>query len=345
MIRCSVPRHRYGLPRRALSVFAVALPVLAVLMAASLAIGSRPVPLAEVAQALIAYDPGNDLHLVVRTLRVPRSLLGVTAGAALGLAGAVMQAVTRNPLAEPGLLGVNAGAAVAVVLSASALGLTSMTDYMWFGILGAGFAGAAVFVLGRAHVSGTDPVRLVLAGAGLSVLLGAATAFVILNAGLDILDSFRAWSAGALEGRGMTVVQVMAIALIAGGGLSLMLAPDLNALALGHETGAALGMSPRRTWAFACAAVMVLCGVATAAAGPIGFVGLVAPHVARAISGPDNRLILPLSAIFGAAILLMADIIGRIIARPDEIAAGIVATLLGGPFFIYVVRRFRLARL
>lgn len=345
MSRRSASRIHHGPPRRAVMVCAAALPVLAALMAASLAIGSRPVPLAEVARALTAYDPGNDLHLVVRALRVPRSFLGLTAGAALGLAGAVMQAITRNPLAEPGLLGVNAGAAVTVVLGASVFGLTSMVGYMWFGILGAGLAGVAVFLLGRAHDSGTDPVRLVLAGAGLSVLLGAATAFLILNAGLDILDTFRAWNAGALEGRGMTVALVMAGALIAGGGLALALARDLNALALGQEMGAVLGLTPRRTWALACIAVMLLCGSATAAAGPIGFVGLVAPHIARALAGPDNRFILPLSALFGAAILLLADILGRVIARPDEIAAGIVAALLGGPFFVHIVRRFRLARL
>lgn len=165
--------------------------LLAVLMLASLAIGSRAVPPAEVLAAFTACDPANDLHLVVRELRLPRSLLGLGAGAALGLAGAVMQAVTRNPLAEPGLLGVNSGAAVAVVLGASAFGLTAMAQYVWFGFLGAGLAGVAVFFLGRGHESGTDPVRLVLAGAGLSVVLGALAGLMILNAALEVLDIFR----------------------------------------------------------------------------------------------------------------------------------------------------------
>lgn len=323
----------------------LALALVAGLMLASLAIGSRAVPPAEVLAAFTAYDPANDLHLVVRELRLPRSLLGLGAGAALGLAGAVMQAVTRNPLAEPGLLGVNSGAAVAVVLGASAFGLTSMAQYVWFGFLGAGLAGVAVFFLGRAHESGTDPVRLVLAGAGLSVVLGALAGLMILNAALEVLDIFRNWGAGSLEGRGMMVAATMLAALALGGGLALALGHPLNALALGADSAGALGLDPRRVWMLACLAVMVLAGAATAAAGPIGFVGLVAPHLARALTGPDNRRLLPLSALFGAAMLLAADILGRVVAPPAEVAAGIVAVILGGPFFIHVVRRFRLARL
>ena len=318
---------------------------LTVLALASLAIGSRATPVLDVLRALLAFDPGNDLHLIVRELRVPRSLLAITAGGGLGMAGAVMQAVTRNPLAEPGLLGVNAGAAMAVVLGASAFGLTAIGDYVWFGLLGAGLAGVAVFVLGRAHDSGTDPVRLVLAGAGLSIVLGAAVSLVILNAQLAVLDVFRNWGAGTLDGRGLDVAGAMTLALLAGGGMALALAPALNALALGHSMGQALGVRPQRVWALACLSVMILAGTATAAAGPIGFVGLVAPHVARAIAGPDNRDLLPLSGLFAAAMLLGADILGRVIVAPDELAAGIVATMIGGPFFIHVVRRFRLAQI
>lgn len=323
----------------------VAAPVLGLLMLVSLGVGSRAVPPAQVLAALRAYDPSNDLQLIVRELRLPRSVLALAAGAALGLAGAVMQAVTRNPLAEPGLLGVNAGAAVAVVLGAALFGVASMSGYMLCAMIGAGLAGIAVFVLGGAQTSGTDPVRLVLAGAGISVLLGAVTGFVILNAGIDILDGFRGWSAGALEGRGLGAALVVLAVLVLAGGLACALGRSLNALALGPEIGAALGLNPRATWALSCLSVMALCGTATAAAGPIGFVGLVAPHGARAVVGPDNRRVLPLSALFGASILLVADILGRLLARPEEIAAGIVAAILGGPFFIHAVRRFRLAQL
>ncbi|WP_417675219.1 FecCD family ABC transporter permease [Pseudodonghicola sp.] len=319
--------------------------VVAGLSLASLTIGSRPVPPAQVLAALWHFDPGNDLHLVVRELRLPRTLLAISAGAALGLAGAVIQAVTRNPLAEPGLLGINAGAAVAVVLGASTFGLTATADYIWFSILGAGLAGVAVFLLGRAHETGTDPIRLVLAGAGLSMVLGAATGIVLLNAALDVLDVFRSWGAGALEGRGLAAALTMWGALIAGGGLALALGPSLNALAMGRDMGQALGLSPARIWALACLSVMVLAGSATATAGPIAFVGLVAPHAARAFTGPDARATLPLAALMAAAMLLLADILGRVVAAPEEVAAGILATLLGGPFFILAVRRFRMARL
>lgn len=321
------------------------LALLVTLSLASLAIGSRPIPPAQILAGLTDFDPTSDAHLILWQLRLPRTLLAITAGAALGLAGAIMQAVTRNPLAEPGLLGVNSGAAIAVVLGASAFGLTEMADYVWFGFLGAGLAGVAVFMLGRAHESGTDPVRLVLAGAGISVLLGAAASLVVLNSGLDVLDMFRNWGSGALEGRGRTVALTMALTFAAGAALAFLLAPGLNAMALGHDAGRALGVRPGRIWALSCLAVMILAGSATAAAGPIGFVGLVAPHAARAITGPDNRRVLPLSALFAAAVLLAADIIGRVVATPNEIAAGIVAAVLGGPFFIHVVRRFRLARL
>lgn len=332
-------------PRPAAAHYALTGAVLALLALASLSIGARRVPPAELLAALLHYDQANDLHLILRELRLPRTLLAILAGAALGLSGAVMQAVTRNPLAEPGLLGVNAGAAMAVVLGASALGLTRMADYVWFGFLGAGLAGVAVFLLGRAHDSGTDPVRLVLAGAGISVLLGAAANLVILNSGLEVMDLFRHWGSGALDGRGWPVALTMAALLVPGGALALGLAPGLNALALGQDSGRALGVRPGRIWALACLSVMMLAGAATAAAGPIGFVGLVAPHLARAITGPDNRRVLPLSALIAASVLLGADIIGRVVAPPAEVAAGIVAAILGGPFFIHAVRRFRLARL
>lgn len=341
----TAPARRIARRSRAGRGYAGGAVALVVLLILGLAVGSRPIPPAEVLRAFTAYDPTSDLHVIVRALRVPRCLLALTAGAALGLAGAVMQSVTRNPLAEPGLLGVNAGAALAVVLGAMAFGLTSVTQYVWFGFLGAGLAGVAVFLLGRAHDSGTDPVRLVLAGAGISIVLAALTSLLILNGGLAVLDIFRNWGTGMLEGRGMGAAAVMAAALLAGGALSLMVAPALDALAMGQDIGRTLGLDPRRIWALACLSVMLLAGAATATAGPIAFVGLVAPHVARGLCGPDNRSVLPLSALFAALMLLAADILGRVIAAPGEVAAGIVAALLGGPVFIHIVRRFRLVHL
>lgn len=337
------PRARRGANRRAALV--VGLGVLACAAMLSLAVGSRPVPLTEALRALVAYDPGNDLHLVVRELRVPRTLIALLAGLALGVAGAIMQAVTRNPLAEPGLLGINAGAAVAVVVAIAGFGLTAIAHYVWFAFAGAGLAGAAVFLLGRAHETGTNPVRLVLAGAGISVMLGSLTGAIILNAPTFVLDGFRNWAAGSVEGRGFDVAAILALCVAAGLLPALALAGSLNAMALGQDLGRALGVNLRATWLLACLCVMLLAGAATAAAGPIGFVGLVAPHVARLVAGPDYRWILPLSALFAAILLLGADIAGRVIAPPSEIAAGIVAALVGGPFFIGVVRRYRMAKL
>jgi iron complex transport system permease protein len=318
--------------------------VLILLALASLAIGSRPIPLATALDALRAYDPGNDLHLIVRELRVPRLITAVFAGAALGVAGAIMQAVTRNPLAEPGLLGINAGAAVAVVLGVTIFGLTRPLHYVWLAALGAGLAGSAVFVLGRAHETGTNPIRLVLAGAGLSIVLGAITGIAVINAPATAFDDFRHWAAGSVEGASFEAVTILAVCVVAGFLVAVSVVGGLNALALGQELGQALGAAPQRIWLAACLAVMLLAGAATATAGPIGFVGLIAPHLSRALLGTDHRWILPGAALAAAILLLGADLLGRVVAAPSEVAAGIVAALLGGPFFIMAVRRFRVSR-
>ncbi|KTC24951.1 MULTISPECIES: FecCD family ABC transporter permease [Pseudomonas] len=319
--------------------------LLVVAVLASLVVGSRSIGVAQVFEALSAYDRLDDQHLIVRELRVPRTLVAILAGLALGLAGAIMQAVTRNPLAEPGLLGINAGAGVGVIVGVAVLGLSSMSGYVWCAFVGAGLAGVAVFMLGRAQETGTNPVRLVLAGAGLSVMLASVTGIIILNAPAQVFDQFRHWASGSLEKSGFEAVGVLAMAVVPGAVTVLALAGSLNAMALGKDLGLALGVNVRLTWLLACLAVMLLAGAATAAAGPIGFVGLVAPHLARLLVGPDYRWILPYSALFAGVLLLGADVLGRVVAAPAEVAAGIVALLIGGPFFIALVRTFRLSKL
>lgn len=341
----TLTRHRHVPRTRAGAGLLLGSLALILLLVVSFAIGSRPIPWQEVLRAFTAFDATDDRHVIVQSLRVPRGVLAIMAGGSLGLAGAVMQSVTRNPLAEPGLLGVNAGAAMAVVLGSIAFGLTSVSEYIWFSMLGAGLSGGTVFLLGRAQDSGTDPVRLVLAGAGLSMLLGALTTLLMLNADLEVLDLFRNWGTGTLDGRGADATMVAGLSLLVGGALVFLVAPALDALAMGQDIGRTLGLDPRRIWALACLSVMVLAGGATAAAGPIAFVGLVAPHLARRIVGPRNTTVLPLSALFAAVMLLAADILGRVVAAPEEVAAGIIAALLGGPFFIQVVRRYRLVQL
>lgn len=311
----------------------------------SLTLGSRSIDLAQVLDALRHYDRHNDLHLIVREMRVPRTLVAILAGLALGVAGAIMQAVTRNPLAEPGLLGINAGAALAVIFGAVAFQVVTPLAYVWFAFIGAGLAGIAVFIIGQAHSSGNNPVRLVLAGAGLSIMLTSITGIFILNAPTEVFDQFRHWASGSLERSGLEAAAVLAVAVSLGCAVALLIVSNLNILALGKDLGLALGASPRSTWLLACLAVMLLAGAATAGAGPIAFVGLVAPHIARLLVGPDYRWILPYSGLYAAILLLGADVLGRLVVVPSEIAAGIVALLLGGPFFIAVVRKYRLSQL
>lgn len=311
----------------------------------SLTLGSRSIDLAQVLDALRYYDRHNDLHLIVREMRVPRTLVAILAGLALGVAGAIMQAVTRNPLAEPGLLGINAGAALAVIIGAVAFHVVTPLAYVWFAFIGAGLAGIAVFIIGQAHSGGNNPVRLVLAGAGLSIMLTSITGIFILNAPTEVFDQFRHWASGSLERSGLEAAAVLAVAVSLGCAVALLIVSNLNILALGKDLGLALGASPRSTWLLACLAVMLLAGAATAGAGPIAFVGLVAPHIARLLVGPDYRWILPYSGLYAAILLLGADVLGRVVVAPSEIAAGIVALLLGGPFFIAVVRKYRLSQL
>jgi iron complex transport system permease protein len=318
--------------------------VLLVLVALlSLAVGAKAIPLGEVVRAL-AHDDGSDAAAIVRDVRVPRLLIGLAVGIALGLAGALMQALTRNPLADPGLLGVDAGAAAAIVIAIAVLHLASPAEYVWFAFVGAAAASVVVYVLGSRGRAGATPVRLALAGTAVAAGL---TAFVNGVTLLDPLafDDFRFWSVGALAGRDLSVLADVGPFLFAGGVLALALARPLNAIALGDDAGRALGAAVGRTRALGALAVTLLCGGATAIAGPIAFVGLTVPHVARAVAGPDQRRVLAYSAVFAPILLIGADVIGRVVVRPSELEVGIVTALVGAPVFIALVRRRRVAQL
>ena len=309
----------------------------------SLSVGARPIPIADVWRELLDPTTGSRTGEIVRELRAPRTLLGLEVGMALGVAGALMQAMTRNPLADPGLLGVNAGAATAVVLGIVVFGITSLTGYVWLAFLGAGLALLLVHALGGRGAS-ASPVRLALAGTAISAtLLSVVAGLVLLNPAA--FDTFRAWEVGSLSGRGEGVATTIAIFIGFGLVGALTLARPLNALALGDDTGRALGAHVGRTRAGAFAAIAVLSGAATAAAGPIGFLGLTVPHMARALMGADHRWILPCAALLAPCILLAADVIGRMADRPGEIPVGVVTALLGAPVFIALVRRRRIAAL
>ncbi len=307
----------------------------------SLAVGTRAVAPGEVVRALLGTATGPDAD-VVRELRVPRTLLAIIVGASLGIAGALMQALTRNPIADPGLLGVNAGASAAVVTAIGSLGLSTPTEHLPFAFAGAALAAVAVHLV--AGGGGATPVRLALAGAAITAALTAYTYGVSLS-DPALLQAYNQWAVGTLGNRGSEQVRAVWPFVVAGLLLAAALARPLNALALGDDTARALGAHAGRTRALGAVAVTLLCGSATAAAGPIAFVGLVVAHGARAICGPDQRWLLAYCALLGPALVLLADVVGRVVARPGELQVGLVLALVGVPAFIALVRRRRIAGL
>lgn len=318
--------------------------VLLLVTFASIAYGSKPIGLGTVWDALWHVDPTDNDHLIVRSLRIPRTGIGLAVGAALGLAGAVMQGLTRNPLADPGILGVESGAALAVVAAISGLGVSTPSGYVWFALLGAAIASAVVYGLGSLGRGGATPVKLAIAGSALAWLFSSLTSAILL---LDVstLDEYRFWVVGSLAGRGSEIaIQVLPF-LAVGAVLALGSARALDALALGDDVARSLGQRVGITRAVAALSVVVLSGAAVAATGPIGFVGLTIPHVARAICGPDHRWLLPWSAVLGPILLLGSDVVGRLVARPGELQVGIVTAIIGAPCFVLLVRRRRLVEL
>ena len=332
-----------GTGARATGVWLLLLLVLAVCVL-SIAVGTRSIGLATVWEALTDPAAPGDDAIVVRQLRVPRTVLGLLVGLALGVAGALMQGHTRNPLGDPGLLGVTAGASLAVVLAISLLGVTDPAGYVWFAFLGALAGTVLVYAIGSAGPGGPTPVTLALAGSALSALLYALVRAVLVG-DQQALDSFRFWVVGALAGRGAEVGWQVGPFIAAGLLLAVANAPALNLLGLGEDVARGLG---QRIWlarVVGLAAITLLAGAATAACGPIAFVGLVVPHAVRALTGPDHRWLVPCSGLAGAALLLAADVVGRVVARPGELQVGIVLALIGAPFFIALVRRRRTAAL
>ncbi len=322
---------------------------LAVLCLLSLGLGARTTDLSTTWAALTSFDPTDTEQLVIRELRVPRTVLGLLVGAALGLAGTLMQGVTRNPLADPGILGVNAGAALAVVVAISVFGVTTVLGYVWFAFLGAGAATVVVYSIAALGREGATPIKLALSGAAVTAALGAvSTSFLLLDQAT--FEQFRFWQVGALAGRDLTVAGSVAPFMVVGSVLALLLGRSLNTLALGDDVARGLGAKVVLARVGAASAAVLLCGAATAACGPVGFVGLTIPHMARMIVGPDQRWALPVAMVLGPILLLAADIIGRLIAPPGEIQVGIVTAVIGAPVFIALVfialvRRRRLAEL
>jgi iron complex transport system permease protein len=310
--------------------------VLAALMVASVALGSRSVSWADVWAALGGAE--GSLEQAAVTKRIPRTLLAVIIGAALGLAGGVMQGVTRNPLADPGILGVNMGASLSVVTAVAFFGLTSPTGYIWVAMAGAAAAAVFVYAIGSLGRGGATPLKLALAGAVTSAAFASLVSAVVLPRN-DIAGSFRLWQIGGVGGASYERIGQVLPFIAVGFAVCLLSARALNSLALGDELAAGLGERVAVIRATAALGAVVLCGAATAVAGPIGFVGLVVPHACRLLVGVDHRWLLPFSALVGAALLTAADVVGRVVARPEDIEVGIVTALIGAPFFIHIVRR------
>ncbi|MET8512596.1 iron ABC transporter permease [Streptomyces sp. NPDC005077] len=326
-------------PRRHRRALATAAAVLALLMAVllSLAVGARTIAPSAVLDALL-HGGHSDAAEVIRQLRVPRTLIGLMVGAALALAGTVLQGITRNPIADPGILGISQGASVGVVLAIGYAGIHTLTGYVWFAFTGAAVASVAVYAIASRGRGGATPVKLALGGAAINALLVSVT-MAVLTTKASALDEFRFWQVGSIAGREAEVAQQIWPFLLVGTVLVLSVARGLDALALGEDVAKGLGQKVATVRIVGGVGATVLTGVGVAAAGPIAFIGLAVPHIARAIVGSDHRWVLPMAALIGPVMLLVSDVIGRIVFPPSEVPAGVMTALIGVPFLVALVRR------
>lgn len=313
----------------------VGLLLLAMLM--SIAFGAADIAPADVWDAFFAFDPSSTNHLIIRTLRAPRAVVAVLVGAALAVAGAVMQGLTRNPLADTGLLGIETGAALGVVAAVYFLGVNSLAVYALFAFAGAALTAVVVYTLGSLGRGGPTPLKLTIAGAALTALLSSLTTGMLLF-NQRTLEEVRFWLAGSIAGRDLGLLLQASPYLLAGLVLALALGRQITTLSLGEDVAKGLGQQTGAVKGLAAAAVVLLAGASTAVAGPIGFVGLVIPHIVRFIVGVDYRWVLPYAALLGAIFLVISDVAARLVLRPIELPVGVMTALIGGPFFIWLVR-------
>ncbi|GAA0570133.1 MULTISPECIES: FecCD family ABC transporter permease [Streptomyces] len=314
--------------------------VLVIAAAVSLAVGARALSPAEVWHGLFAAPDSDqrltEIRLIVRTVRMPRTVLAIVAGIALGVGGALIQGYTRNPIADTGLLGVNSGASFAVVSVIAVFGFADPFQYVWFAFLGAAGSGVVVFGLASIGRGAGNPLTLALAGQGITVFLAAMTTAVALSDQAS-LNALRFWNAGSVAGVGFDVIWPVALFVAVGLVLAVTTLPALNLLNLGDDVARGLGVNIALSRTIGIAAITLLAGAATAACGPIAFLGLMVAHVARYLTGPDYRWLVPYAALLGAVVLLLCDIVGRLVVRPGELDAGVVVALLGAPFFAALV--------
>ncbi|MEU9749017.1 FecCD family ABC transporter permease [Streptomyces niveus] len=327
--------------RRVMGVGALVV-ILVIAGAVSLAVGARALSPTDVWHGLFGPpDPDQrltEIRLIVRTVRIPRTVLAVVAGIALGVGGALIQGYTRNPIADTGLLGVNAGASFAVVTVIAVFGFTNPFQYVWFAFVGAGAAGVVVFGLASIGRGAGNPLTLALAGQGVTVFLGAMTTAVSLS-DQKSLNALRFWNSGSVAGVGFDVIWPVTAFIAVGLVLALVTLPALNLLNLGDDVARGLGVNIALSRTIGIVAITLLAGAATAACGPIAFLGLMVAHIARYLTGPDYRWLVPYAGLLGAVVLLVADILGRLVVRPGELDSGVVVALIGAPFFAGLVWR------
>jgi len=321
---------------------AVATVVLVAMCIASLAIGTQNVSLSTVWQAVTDYRDIGD-QWIVHDLRIPRTVLGLLVGLALGLSGTLIQAVGRNPLADSEILGINSGAALFVVAAIAFLGFSGIWTYIGFAFLGALFAMLMVYLIGMTGRATVTPVRVLLAGVAIGAVMDGF-GFVIRLQNPRAFDNMRFWDAGALDGRPLEVAGAIAPFIAVGAVLCLVVSRSLNITALGDDLAKSMGSNVVRTQVLSLTAVTLLAGAATAGAGPIGFVGLMVPHAVRRLTGPDWRWVLAYATVVAPSLILAADIVGRVVIRPSELPAGIVTAFLGAPVLIWLIRRSKADR-
>ena len=338
-----ISERRSGRLRLLLTV-AGGLVLLVLVCLASVMVGASSIAPGTVLTAFLHFDPADTQHLVIMEKRLPRTLIGLLVGIALGLAGTAAQGLTRNPIADPGILGVSFGASLFVVLGISIVGVSSLSGYVWFAFAGAAIASVLVFSVASLGRDGATPVKLALVGSAVSAACGSLITAIVLS-DTQVLNSVRFWQVGAIAGRGYDVLWQMLPTFLIGAILALVLGRQLNGLALGDDVARGLGQRVGVTRLLGATAIVLLCGSATAAAGPIAFVGLAVPHIVRVFTGSDYRRVLLVSAIVGPIMLITCDILGRVIAPPGELEVGIVTAFVGAPFFIALVRRRKLPTL
>lgn len=317
----------------------ISLLALAAAMAASIAFGVTDIPIAIVWESFTQYTNSNE-HLIIQTARLPRALIAAAVGGSLAVAGALMQVITRNPIASPSTLGVNSGAAFFIIMAAGWFGVSGLQAYTWVALIGASVSGAIVFMLGSIGRDGMTPVKITLAGASLAAFFHSLTQGLMLSDG-KMFDQVLVWLVGSVAGRDMNQLEAVWPYMAAGMVIALLLSRNLNVLSMGNEIAQGLGQKIAYTKMLAAAAVILLAGGSVAAAGPIAFVGIIIPHIVRFLAGNDYRWILPYSAALGALLLVTADLGSRYIAMPKEVPVGVMTAIIGVPFFIYIARKGR----